>query len=296
MGQGPGFHPSAIAPGGVLTVDSHNTYYDGSDGVLSTKVALPAGATQLQFRATGGVITDGTQQLASADGLYTSGQTPYNFTNTHFGGTYQGTPVGTTTGIDPALFGVFLSSSIGGSPDNSVNYRSDSLILPDPRTLTAYSPTLNQPFWIGDGYDMNNPFVTNSDAFVPPGTNQTFNIPAGASYLLLGIGADIELSDNQNAGVGPTAFTVHVFDNVVPEPATWILMSMVIAVMACGRIPWRVSWFGVSARLSAKRFAASRFSLRAQRPLVHNRLAGAASRRVVTTIASRRANLVPASV
>jgi hypothetical protein len=253
LGQGPGFHPSAIAPGGILTVDSHNTFYDSSDGVLSTKVALPPGATKLQFRATGGVITDGTQQLASADGLYASGQTPYNFTNTHFGGTYQGTPVGSTTGIDPALVGVFFSSSIGGTPDDSVNYRSDSGILPDLRTLAAYSPTLNQPFWIGDGYDMNNPFVTNSDAFVPPGTNQTYNIPAGAGYLLLGIGADIVLSDNQNAGVGPTAFTVHVFDNAVPEPATWILMSIAIAVIACGRIPWRASWCGVSAPDGARK-------------------------------------------
>jgi hypothetical protein len=236
QGQGPGFHPSSIAPGGVLTVDALNTYYDGSNGTLFSQVLLPAGATQLQFRATGGVITDGSQSLASADGLYASGQTPYNFSDTRFGGTYQGTPIGNTTGIDPALFGVFFRPGFVGPPNNSLNYRSDSGIIPDPRTLATYSPTINQPFWIGDGYDENHPFVSNSDAIVLSGANQTFNIPAGASFLLLGIGADINMGDNVNAGVGPTAFTVHVFDNAAPEPATWLLLSVAVGVIACGRI------------------------------------------------------------
>ncbi len=230
--QGPGFHPSSISPGGILTVDSHNTYYDASDGTLFLKVPLPAAATQLQFRVTGGVITDGSSRLASADGLYANGQTPYNFSNTRFGGAYQGTPVGSTTGIDPALDGVFFSPTFAGTPADSLNYRSDSGIVPDPRTLPAYTPSVNQPFWIGDGYDQNTPFVTNADSYVPPGTNQTYNIPAGASYLLLGIGADVQLNDNVDAGNTSTAFTVHVFDNSVPEPSTILLSALGIAGLA----------------------------------------------------------------
>lgn len=57
--QGPGFHQSAITPTGVLSVESHVTYYDGSSGTLAELIALPTGATSLQFRVTGGVITDG---------------------------------------------------------------------------------------------------------------------------------------------------------------------------------------------------------------------------------------------
>jgi MYXO-CTERM domain-containing protein len=224
--QGPGFYPIVIGTNGVLTLDSHDTYYDSSDGTLSQLIALPAGATQFQFRATGGVITDGSNRLASADGLYGDGSTPYNFTATRFAGTYQGTPIGATTGIDPALMGVFFTPGQPGV--DSVNYRSDSGIVPDPRTLSTYSPAINQPFWIGDGYDSNNPFSTADDAYIPPGANQTFNVPVGTQYLLLGIGADIRLDDNQNAAGQATAYKVHVFSNVptpVPEPGSLALLG-----------------------------------------------------------------------
>ncbi len=77
-------------------------------------------------------------------------------TNLNAGGTYMGTPIGGTTGDDPALFGVFFSPTFHGTPANSINYRSDSGITPDPRTLASYSPSLNQPFFIGDGYNQNN--------------------------------------------------------------------------------------------------------------------------------------------
>ena len=61
--QGPGFHVSTITPTGVIPVESHVTYYDGSNGTLFQEIALPNGATALQFRATGGVITDGSNRL-----------------------------------------------------------------------------------------------------------------------------------------------------------------------------------------------------------------------------------------
>jgi len=213
--QSSGFHASNIASGGVINVDSHDTFYDGSDGTLFVKIPLPAGATRLQFRVTGGIITDGSLQYGSADGLYQNGQTPYNFTGTKWAGTYEGVPVGATSGIDPALFGMFFSPSFSGVPADSANYRSDSGIIPDPRTLLEYSPSVNQPFCIGDGYTNNNAFSLSAvqDGYVPPGSIQTFDIPSGATYLLLGIAADINLADNQDAGNSATAFAVHVYDD-----------------------------------------------------------------------------------
>lgn len=191
------FHVSNMGQNGVIMVDSHDTIYDGCDGELFAKVPLPAGATQLRFRVTGGVITDGSLMLASADGLYADGRTPYNFSDTRFSGTYQGVPVGSTTGIDAALFGMFFSTNFTGTPQNSLDYRSDSGSTN--RTLSAYSPTLDQPFWIGDGYDQNNAFLTDADSYVPAGSIQTYTIPAGAQFLVLGIAADVRLNDNQPA-------------------------------------------------------------------------------------------------
>jgi hypothetical protein len=221
--QSEGFHVSSL---GVLTVKGTDTYYDGSNGSLFMMVPLPSGASALQFRVTGVVTTDGTDRPASADGLYADGRPPYNFSNTRFLGTYQGVPIGSTTGIDPALFGVFFSPDFTGTPADSLNYRSDSGIDPDPRRLPFYTPSVNQPFWIGDGYDSNNPFETFDDDYVPPGMNQTFFIPDGATFLLLGIGADPDLSDNQPL----FHFKVHVFDNSGnrpnPEPASWALLGL----------------------------------------------------------------------
>lgn len=225
------FHISNVGVNGVIGIDSHITYYDGSDGTLFHKVAIPAGATQMQFRVTGGVITDSSNRLASADGLYANGQTPYNFTGTRFNGTYQGVVIGSTTGIDPALFGVFFNPNFDpllGAP-NSANYRSDSGSNPDNRTLLSYSPLANQPFYIGDGSTGNNAFSTTSDSSIPQGTIQTFNIPIAAKYFLLGIGADVGLNDNQDSAGAVTGFKVHVFDNspvAVPEPSSLFLMGV----------------------------------------------------------------------
>ena len=231
LAQGPGFHASTITPSGIVNVDSHVTYYDSSDGTLFAKIALPTGATALQFRATGGVITDSSNQLGSADGLYANGQTPYNFTATRFGGTYQGTTLGSTTGIDPAVFGVFFSPAFTGPPQDSINYRSDSGLTPDPRTLTNYAPTVNQPFYIGDGYTGNNAFSTNADTYIPSGTIQTFQVPTGAQFLLIGIGADIELGDNQDASNDVTGYKVHVYDNApVPEASTTVSFGLLLAL------------------------------------------------------------------
>jgi hypothetical protein len=205
------FYPADIGVNGVIVVDAHNTIYDGSDGTLFAAVPLPPGATKLRFRVTGGVITDPSTDHASPDGLYADGRTPYNWTATRFGGTYMGVPIGSATGIDPALFGVFFNPQFAGPPPDSLNYRSDSGIVPDPRTLAEYAPTANQPFCIGDGYDANNPFVTPSDSYLPPGTPQTFDVPAGATELVLGIAADIEMDDNGNVASG---LRVHVYSDV----------------------------------------------------------------------------------
>lgn len=217
-GQGAGFAPSLIGGTGVLKVQAPDTYYDGANGTLFAAVPLPTGASRLQFRVTGGVITDSSTQYGSADGLYADGRTPYNWTATSWNGTYQGVRIGSTTGIDPALFGVFFSPAFSGTPANSDNYRSDSGIIPDPRTLPFYTPSLNQPFYIGDGYTTTNAYVTNVDTFIPPGMIQTFVIPAGATHLLLGIGADINMADNQNASDTNSAFLAHVYDDSASPP------------------------------------------------------------------------------
>ena len=212
-------------------MDSHITYYDGSDGTLFVGISLPTDATALQFRATGGVITDSSNQLGSADGLYAGNQTPYNFTGTRFGGTYQGTAIGSTTGVDPSLFGVFFSPIFSGTPQDSLNFRSDSGTVPDPRTLATYSPTVNQPFYIGDGYTGNNAYSTNADSYLPAGTIQTFLIPTGAQLLLLGIGADNRLNDNSDAAADVTGYRVHVYDNApVPEASTTVSLSLLLAL------------------------------------------------------------------
>ena len=228
--QGPGFHVSTLTPSGIVDVDSRVTYYDGSDGTRFAGIALPAGATALQFRATGGVTTDGSNQPASADGLYASGKTPYNST-ARFSGTYQGTAIGSTTGIDPALFGLFFSPTFSGTPKDSLNFRSDSGVTPDPRTLTSYSPTVNQPFYIGDGYTGDNAFSTDADTYTPPGTIQTFQVPTGAQFLLLGIGADVALADNSNISGSSTGFRVHVYDNApVPEASSFVSLGLLLAL------------------------------------------------------------------
>jgi hypothetical protein len=206
------FHPSLVGDNGALAVDSHDTYYDGSDGTLFVAVPLPPRATAMQFLVTGGVITDSTRRLASPDGLYPDGHAPYNFTRTRFGGTYMGVPIGATTGSDPGLFGIFFNANFTSEPIDSLNYRSDSGLSPDPRTFPSYAPVQNQPFFIGDGVDENNPFLTADEGHTPPGSPQTYYVPPGATSLILGIGADNRLDDNDN-GLATTGYRVHVFDN-----------------------------------------------------------------------------------
>ncbi len=251
--QSPGFHVSQITSTGVLMVRVNETFYDGSDGVIFSKVPLPRGATALQFRVTGGVDTDGSWRVCSADGLSASGTVLYNFTATSWAGTYQGIPVGSTTGIDPGLFGVFFDPLSGGTPANSENFRGDSGIVPDPRRRLFYAPSVNQPFWIGDGYDSNNRFITAGDALLPGGTIQTFNIPIGATYILLGIGADDRMSDNVN-GPNSVGFRVHVFDdspltNATPEIleqpvglTAYVGMTVRLQVIARGSWPMAFQW------------------------------------------------------
>ena len=253
--QTAGFQVSSITTNGLLKVQAADTYYDGNNGTLFVAVPLPAGATHMQFRVTGGVITDSSEKLASADGLYANLQTPYNWTATTFNtSTYHGVPIGATTGVDPALFGIFFNPSFSGTAPNSANYRSDNGYTPDPRTLLAYNPQVNQPFYIGDGYDTNNAFVTNVDAYIPPGTIQTYTIPAGATELILGIGADPDMADNVNASNTNSAFLVHVYDDSAAPPVISSVAGNGAAALAgqsasfkvslaAGGVPLSYQWF-----------------------------------------------------
>lgn len=129
------------------------------------------------------------------------------------------------------MFGVFFSPSFSGTPLDSLNYRSDTGLTSDPRTLTSYAPSVNQPFYIGDGFTGNNAFSTTSDSYTPGGTIQTFAIPTGAQYLLLGIGADINLADNQDGANDVTGFSAHVYDNAplaVPEASSVVSFGLLL--------------------------------------------------------------------
>jgi len=201
---------------GAFLVSPTQTYYDGSDGSLATPIALPGGATFLQFTVTGWVRTAGTgSRQLSPDGLGSDGTPDYNFTGTSFSSRYQGVSVGGTTGTDPALFGIFFSPNFTGTAPNSPNFRSDA--TPDLRISSTYSPLLNQPFFIGDGLTGNNGFGNNAT-----GSVQTFYIPTGATELLLGLGADPVLSDNFGPG-----YTVNISSdaNPVPEPSSMIMAA-----------------------------------------------------------------------
>ena len=220
-----------------LTVNAQQTFYDSNNGVLAPEIdiqpIITSGVTQLVFSFSGGVVTDGSMQLASADGLYSNGTAPYNFYCTNYGtGTYLGVSIGCSTGIAPALMGVFFSSTFVGTGTASADYRSttssNQVPSTDNREQTTYSPLLNQPFWIGDGYTGNDPYGQPVS-----GTQQVFNIPNGALYLLLGIGADINMADNQNSAVGPTEFSGG--GTSVPEPATLVLMGLGFAGLVVTR-------------------------------------------------------------
>jgi len=200
------FNPSTVGP---FDLDSKATYYDGSNGILFTAVALPTNATAMEFVVTGACSTFG-GTLASPDGFTSSGSVPFTHQNTKYSGTYLGSALGTTTGDDPCLFGVFFKA--GAAAVNSLDYRNN--VNPTFLTQSSYAPAINQPFFIGDGLDQNNNFGATQN-----GQQQVFNIPAGAQFLLLGVGADDNMSDNSNPTGQTSAFHVQVLDNV-PEPAS----------------------------------------------------------------------------
>jgi len=218
------FHPSSL---GTLSVSPFDTYYDGSDGLLFSAVPLPTRATALQFSVTGSMATVPPQPflITSPDGFGPTGFA-IDGTNVRFNGTYKGTPVGATTGIDPAVFGVFFSPNFSGTPQDSADYRWHGGIGPDLRALSSYSPSVNQPFFIGDGLDQDNVYGA-----VPQGNPQTFNIPVGATELLLGLGADIQLNDNSGSGYSAKAFDNSPNGPIVPEPASITLMGLGMASM-----------------------------------------------------------------
>ena len=211
----------------AVSVDPLATFYDGSDAAVGpTVVNLSAGTTSIKVSVTGSVVTDNSSPLnpaASADGLAGDGSAPFNFTNTNFGngpglGRHNGVPIGGTTGIDPALFGIFFSPSFAGVAPDSLNFRFDEGLAN--LSLTSQSPALNQPFFIGDGFTGNLNF-----GGATSGTQQTFFVPAGATQLLLGIGADDFLQDN----IGP-GFAVEITS--VPLPAALPLFALGIAGLA----------------------------------------------------------------
>ncbi len=115
----------------TLYVAPAQTYYDHSNGSLATAFTLPTGLTLLQFSVTGDIVTANGGPKLSPDGLDSSGNAEYNFTNTYFGSnpTFDGVSIGKTTGTDPACSGSFSTRASSERP------RTRRITAPMPRPI-----------------------------------------------------------------------------------------------------------------------------------------------------------------
>lgn len=195
-----GYGLGAPAPGG------------GGGGVVAPVIALDAGTGRsISFQASG---------LAGWGGALNNGPDGGGFSaSTHI------PALGPISGYDGPLSGFLVGVFIGAG---------DLSGLPAPGSfgyasaadygLASYAPALRQVFFIGDG-------LTGTGS----GTTQVFQIPDGASALVLGI-AD---AFGFNGAAGYYNDNVGAFDVIyqaVPEPASAALMTLGITALMAGAL------------------------------------------------------------
>ncbi|HZV32985.1 MAG TPA: hypothetical protein VFB72_00280, partial [Verrucomicrobiae bacterium] len=183
---------------------------DGS-GVAPLVFGLPTNATVLTIQSVTGLITlNGGTGSNDADGVLVSGT--YN-TGLPNGNSYSG-PYGGISGITNkgagALVGVFEPAI---APTNPAPGTLDFTTIGT--SFATLSPALDQVFFIGDG-------LTGDGT----GTTQTFNVPAGAGRLVLGI-ADAGNFDGAPGAYGDNYGSFIVSFQVataapLPTTVTWV--------------------------------------------------------------------------
>lgn len=201
--------PPGPAPAGYpLTRNSPPGPYSE---MFPTEISASSGQV-FQFQASGTITVDAENNY-SAFG-------PEGGTNSHY--SYISMSMGPLAGISGfegptgALVGVFLNNN---NPVNST--APETLTYPEAPSFTSASPALGQVFYIGDGLIGGN------------GSEETFNAPAGATRLFLGI-PDASGNYGPAGGYDDNAgsYTVTVI-SAVPEAST--LCLLVPAMLTLGR-------------------------------------------------------------
>lgn len=205
-------------------------------GSLPAAIALPSGATYLEFNVTGSYtfLTSNSGCMSASMGCITvNNGGNYNDADGNFAAVSSSTNTGagSLSGIDypgaGELVGVFVGSGgPAGAAPAALDYRSGGNAV---TTAASYSPLLDQVFYIGVG--SLGEYTT--DCFVDETcTPQQFYIPAGATELYLGIsdaggynGPPSAYGDNSGSYSVQYAFPGVAAPSAVPEPASFGLIA-----------------------------------------------------------------------
>jgi hypothetical protein len=185
------------------------TGYFGSDSAPANSPALVnvTGGEILTFTSTGSTSVDDVN-FGGPDGDPAHYPDQSTFSPSPADGAYNGPA--------DALLGVFLNSSAGTLAIDSNGVPTGFVAGLDYQTngnegLDAYSPALNQIFFIGDG-------LTGTGT----GTVQQFTVPAGATGLYL---AAADSVGGSTGNEGSISVDVSGANTVTPEPGTLLLLG-----------------------------------------------------------------------
>jgi hypothetical protein len=210
----------------IYAAGSQSALAATAGGSVPGAISIASGATTVTFQSVTGSITSG---CASPHGCITV-NTGTNLNDSYGTGAQVTTSSnggsGSLSGITTApgagsLFGVFIAT---GGPSGSAP---PALSFTSPINA-SYSPVLDQTFFIGDG--------TTGDG---TGATVTYNVPAGASLLYLGI------SDSCTYTGGPGCYgddfgtyTVSYTVNTTVVPTTPVPPSILLTLLglACGAL------------------------------------------------------------